>query len=67
MDKINNPFTPGAGFMPPELAGRQSAISMTRRSLIRKGMIYAPQHGTLTYTVPMFADYLRRVMPNLSL
>ena len=40
---------------------------MTRRSLIRKGMIYAPQHGTLTYTVPMFADYLRRVMPNLSL
>lgn len=44
-----------------------SAISMTRRSLIRKGMIYAPQHGTLTYTVPMFADYLRRVMPSLSL
>lgn len=44
-----------------------SAISMTRRSLIRKGMIYAPQHGTLTYTVPMFAEYMRRVMPTLSL
>ena len=43
-----------------------SAISMTRRSLIRKGMIYAPQHGILTYTVPMFAEYMRRVMPTLT-
>jgi len=26
MDKLLNPFTPGAGFMPPELAGREVAI-----------------------------------------
>jgi len=40
-----------------------SAISMTRRSLIRKGMIYSPQLGTIAYTVPMFAQYMLRIMP----
>jgi len=28
--------------------------------LIRKGLIYAPEHGLLDYTVPQFADHLRR-------
>jgi len=41
-----------------------SAISMTRRSLIRKGMIYSPQLGTIAYTVPMFAQYMLRIMPS---
>lgn len=26
MDKLSNPFTPGAGFMPPELAGRKDVL-----------------------------------------
>lgn len=43
-----------------------SAISMTRRSLIRKGMIYSPKLGTVSYTVPMFAEYMRRTMPTIS-
>ena len=26
MDRMKNPFTPGAGALPPELAGRESII-----------------------------------------
>ena len=40
----------------------QSAISPVRSSLIRKGMVYSPAYGGIAYTVPMFADYLRRTM-----
>lgn len=38
----------------------QRSISVRRSALIKKGLIYAPQHGTIDYTVPRFADYLRR-------
>ena len=38
----------------------QRAISPRRNTLIRKGLIYAPEHGQLDYTVPRFADYLLR-------
>ena len=31
-----------------------------RAQIIHKGMIYSPEHGDLDFTVPMFADYLRR-------
>lgn len=36
------------------------SISMKRTALIKKGLIFSPQHGTVEYTVPRFADYLRR-------
>jgi hypothetical protein len=38
----------------------QRSISVQRNALIRKGLIYAPRHAMLDYTVPRFADYLRR-------
>ncbi len=38
----------------------QRAISVQRNSLIRKGLIYSPRHGTVEYSVPRFADYLHR-------
>jgi hypothetical protein len=37
------------------------AISMRRNHLIKKGLIFSPQHGTVDYTVPRFADYLHRL------
>ena len=30
MDKIKNPFSPGAGSPPPELAGRESVLDQAR-------------------------------------
>ena len=38
-----------------------NSLSMMRRSLIRKGMIYSPSLGMVAYTVPMFGAYMRRI------
>ena len=35
-------------------------LSPRRSSLIAKGMIYSPHQGTVAFTVPLFAEYLRR-------
>ncbi|MFV2003061.1 MAG: AAA family ATPase [Paracoccaceae bacterium] len=33
-----------------------------RAQIISKGMIYSPSHGDIAFTVPMFADYLNRIV-----
>jgi DNA polymerase III delta prime subunit len=35
-----------------------------RNNLIKKGMIYSPRHGDTAFTVPLFADFMKRIMPN---
>ncbi len=35
-----------------------------RNSLIKKGMIYSPKHGDTAFTVPLFEDFLKRMMPD---
>ena len=35
-----------------------------RHGLIRKGMVYSPQHGDTAFTVPMFRAFVLRSMPN---
>ncbi len=42
---------------------KTTGLSSLRRSLIRKGMICSPQAGFLAFTVPLFADYVRRRLP----
>lgn len=37
-----------------------------RNSLIKKGMIYAPNHGDTEFTVPLFDEYMKRVIPDLT-
>ncbi len=37
-----------------------TAVAPTRDTLIKKGMIFSPQHGDTDFTVPMFAEFLRR-------
>lgn len=39
---------------------KASQISVPRDSLIKKGLIYAPDHGQLDFTVPRFDDFMRR-------
>ncbi len=34
-----------------------------RAGLIRKGMIFSPQHGDTAFTVPMFDAFMRRAIP----
>ena len=35
----------------------------TRANLIRKGMIWSPTHGDTAFTVPLFDEFMRRIMP----
>ena len=35
-----------------------------RNGLIRKGMIFSPQHGDTAFTVPMFDAFMRRTIPD---
>ena len=37
-----------------------AAIAQRRVSLIKKGLIYCPSRGVVAFTVPMFAEYLKR-------
>lgn len=48
------------------LGRRVESVAPTRSSLIRKGMIYAPNHGDTAFTVPLFDEYMRRAMPDFS-
>jgi len=36
-----------------------------RQSLITKGMIWSPNHGDTAFTVPLFDEYMKRIMPGL--
>lgn len=37
-----------------------SSLGPSRASIIAKGMIYSTDHGFLDFTVPLFADFMRR-------
>ncbi len=40
-----------------------SSLAPTRSSLIAKGMVWSPNHGDTAFTVPMFDDFMKRIMP----
>lgn len=40
-----------------------SQAGPTRDSLIKKGMIYSPEHGEIAFTVPLFDGFMRRTEP----
>lgn len=40
-----------------------NSLSMLRQSLIRKGVLFSAEVGTVSYTVPMFGTYMKRIFP----
>lgn len=44
-----------------------TALGPTRNSLISKGMIWSPGHGDTAFTVPMFDQFMKRIMPELEI
>jgi hypothetical protein len=40
-----------------------SSLAPTRSSLIAKGMVWSPNHGDTAFTVPMFDEFMKRVIP----
>ena len=45
------------------LGRRVSSLAPTRNQLISKGMIWSPNHGDTAFTVPMFDEFMFRIMP----
>lgn len=52
-----------SGDIAEKLGVKSTSVAPTRSALIKKGMIYSPSHGDTEFTVPMFDQYMRRVMP----
>lgn len=47
-----------------ETMGRTSHnLAPCRAGLIQKGMVWSPSYGKISYTVPLFGDFMRRVRP----
>jgi len=45
------------------LGGRASSSSVHRDSLIKKGLIFSPDHGEVDFTIPHFSPFMRRRYP----
>ena len=59
MGKIGGPNV-RMGELAKAMRVKVTALGPRRTSLIRKGMIYSPAYGEIAFTVPMFAEFLRR-------
>jgi len=40
-----------------------TSLAPTRSQLVAKGMIWSPSHGDTAFTVPLFDDFMKRIMP----
>jgi hypothetical protein len=52
-----------SGDIAEELGRKVTSLGPTRSQLIAKGMIWSPNHGDTAFTVPLFDEFMRRIMP----
>lgn len=52
-----------SGDIAQKLGRDVTKLGPTRNQLIAKGMIWSPTHGDTAFTVPLFDEFMRRVMP----
>ncbi len=52
-----------SGDITDELGRTVSSLAPTRSQLIAKGMIWSPNHGDTAFTVPLFEEFMHRIMP----
>ena len=52
-----------SGDIASNLGRAVSSLAPTRNQLIGKGMIWSPSHGDTAFTVPMFDEFMLRIMP----
>lgn len=52
-----------SGDIAERLNRKVTALGPTRNNLISKGMIWSPNHGDTAFTVPLFDEFMRRIMP----
>lgn len=49
-----------SGEVARRLGRKSTAVGPTRAQLIYKGLVYAPEHGVIAFTVPGMADFITR-------
>jgi hypothetical protein len=47
------------------LGVKSESVAPLRNGLIKKGMIYSPAHGDTAFTVPLFDEFMKRIMPEM--
>ncbi len=52
-----------SGDIAQELGREVTSLGPTRNQLIAKGMIWSPNHGDTAFTVPLFNEFMQRIMP----
>lgn len=52
-----------SGEIADELQRKVTSLGPTRSNLIAKGMVWSPNHGDTAFTVPLFDEFMRRIMP----
>jgi len=52
-----------SGDIAERLHVKVQSIAPVRNGLIKKGMIYSPAHGDTAFTVPLFSEFMKRIMP----
>jgi hypothetical protein len=52
-----------SGDIADHLGRRVNSLGPTRAGLIVKGMIWSPTHGDTAFTVPLFDEFMKRIMP----
>jgi hypothetical protein len=52
-----------SGDIADQLGRKVSSLGPTRASLMAKGMIWSPTHGDNAFTVPLFDEFMKRIMP----
>ena len=53
-----------SGDIADALGRRVTSLGLTRSQLITKGMVWSPSHGDTDFTVPLFDQFMRRIMPD---
>lgn len=53
-----------SGEIADALSVKITTLAPVRANLIKKGMVYSPAHGDMAFTVPLFDEFMRRVIPN---
>ena len=53
-----------SGDIAQTLNRRVSSLAPTRAQLVHKGMVWSPGHGDTDFTVPMFDEFMLRIMPD---
>ena len=55
-----------SGDIAAELERKVTTLAPIRAQLISKGMVWSPNHGDTAFTVPLFDEFMKRVIPDQS-